>query len=367
MPADTTAFSNSTMRCEDCETIDDLVFDTTKLWFFLPTGESFSKLAGLCGRRDISAEQLDDRTISFVLDRAECEPFVVALYGNMSQQELKNVRVLSTAGNEPTALDMSRVVSGDVFVNRIKGKWIIDKVSSGKIESWYQTIYPACDTTTPFGAEALLRVRDDDGTIIPPGYVFQVASDADVLFSVDLIARASAVETAARAGFPGKIFVNFNPSSIYDPAYCLRTTAAAINELGLKPSDIVFEITETEKITDIDHLKGILSFYRRAGFMCALDDIGSGWSGLNLLHTFSPDFVKIDMDLVRNIDTDPFKQSIVTNLINIAKDQGISVIAEGVETEAEADFVVDARADLIQGFLYSRPAEIQDVMSRAAA
>jgi EAL domain-containing protein (putative c-di-GMP-specific phosphodiesterase class I) len=307
MPADTTAFSNSTMRCVDCETIDDLVFDTTKLWFFLPTGESFSKLAGLCGRRNIPADQLNDRTISFVLNRADCEPFVIALYGNMSQQELKNVRVLTTAGDEPTALDMSRVVSGDVFINWIKGKWVIDKVSSGDIESWYQPIYPASDTSTPYGAEALLRMRDQDGTIIPPDYVFQVASDADVLFFVDLIARASAVETAARAGFRGKIFVNFNPSSIYDPAYCLRTTAAAINELGLKPSDIVFEITETEKITDIDHLKGILSFYRRAGFMCALDDIGSGWSGLNLLHTFSPDFVKIDMDLIRQIDTDPFK------------------------------------------------------------
>lgn len=367
MPADTTAFSNSTMRCEDCETIDDLIFDTTKLWFFLPTGESFSKLAGLCGRRDISAEQLDDRTISFVLDRAACEPFVVALYGNMSQQELKNVRVLTTAGAEPTALDMSRVVSGDVFVNRIKGKWVIEKVSSGDIESWYQAIYPARDTSTPYGAEALLRMRDQDGTIIPPGYVFQVASDADVLFSVDLIARASAVETAARVGFSGKIFVNFNPSSIYDPAYCLRTTAAAINELGLKPSDIVFEITETEKITDIDHLKGILSFYRRAGFLCALDDIGSGWSGLNLLHTFRPDFVKIDMDLVRNIDKDLFKQSIVTNLINIAKDQGISVIAEGVETEAEAEFVIKARADYIQGFLYSRPAPVHDLIKSPAA
>lgn len=355
------------MRCADCERISDLVFETTRIWFFLPTGESYSKLAGLCGRQSIEAEPLNDRCISISLPGEALHSFAVALYGNMSQQELRNVKVLTTPGAEPTALDMARVVNGDVFVNRIKGSWIIDKIVAGEVESWYQPIYAAGDTSTPYGAEALLRMRDQAGKQIPPGFVFQVAADADVLFSVDLIARANAVETAAKAGFKGKIFVNFNPSSIYDPAYCLRTTAAAINELGLKPSDIVFEITETERISDIDHLKGILSFYRRAGFYCALDDIGSGWSGLNLLHTFRPDFVKLDMDLVQGVGQDPFKRSICENLMNIAKDQDIRVIAEGIETEEERDILTELGADYLQGFLFAKPAPIETVLEQIAA
>lgn len=357
----------STMRCDDCEHVDSLIFEKTKIWFFLPTGDSFTKLAGLCGRKDIEAEQLTDRCISITLAGSECEDFVVALFGSMPQQELKNVRILTTDGREPSALDLGRVVNGDVFVNRIKGKWIIDRIRDGHMESWYQPIYGIHDTKKPYGMEALLRMRDQNDVMIPPDYVFQVAKDADVLFSVDLIARASAVETAAKAGFKGKIFVNFNPSSIYDPAYCLRTTAAAINELGLKPSDIVFEITETERITDIDHLKGILTFYRRAGFMCALDDIGSGWSGLNLLHTFSPDFIKLDMDLMRNIDKDTFKQSIVRNLINIAQEQQIKVIAEGIETSGEAAFAKDVGADFVQGFMFAKPAPLEEHLAPITA
>lgn len=356
-----------TMRCEDCEHLDDLIFETTKIWFHLPTGESYAKLAGLCGRQGIAAEPLSDRSIAISVPGATCHAFAVALYGAMPQHELRNVRVVTTNGSDPTAMDLGRVVSADVFVNRIKGQWIIDRVREGHIETWYQPILTTgggANTGRPetFGMEALLRVRNQAGNMIPPEFVFQVARDADVLFSVDLMARASGVETAAKAGYRGKIFVNFNPSSVYDPAYCLRTTVAAISALGLKPSDIVFEITETEKITDIDHLKGILAFYRRAGFSCALDDIGSGWSGLNLLHTFRPDYVKLDMDLIRDADTDLFKQSIVRNLINIAKDQQISVIAEGIETEGEARFAAEVGADYVQGFYYAKPRPIAEFL-----
>ncbi len=355
-----------TMRCEDCERMDDIIFDETRIWFFVSMGESLNKLTGLCERQEIPIDRLNDQSISIRMTGQNCHSFAVALFGSMPHQELKSIRILTTDGREPSALDLGRVVNGDVFVNRIKGKWIIDRVHDGKVETWYQPIYAVDNTQTPYGMEALLRMRDQEDAIIPPGYVFQVAKDADALFSVDLIARASAIETAAHAGYRGKIFVNFNPSSIYDPAYCLRTTAAVIERLGLKPSNIVFEITETERIIDIDHLKGILAFYRRAGYLCALDDIGSGYSGLNLLHTFRPDFVKLDMDLIRDIDKDPFKQSIVNNLINIAKDQKIEVIAEGIETREEAAFVRESGTDYVQGFLFAKPAPVKEHSLKAA-
>ncbi len=221
------------------------------------------------------------------------------------------------------------------------------------------------DPTRPFAREGLFRLRDGDGTMIPPGHVFAVASDAGLLFSLDLIARRSAVEAAARAGVRSKVFVNFNPSSVYDPSYCLRTTAAAIQELGMRASDVVFELTETQRAHDKSHLKGILAFYRNAGFGIALDDVGAGWSGLNLLHELRPDYVKIDMDLIRGVHEDPFKQTIVHHLLTIARTHAIGTIAEGIETRGEADWLTEHGVDYLQGYLFGRPAPLDDAVARA--
>jgi EAL domain-containing protein (putative c-di-GMP-specific phosphodiesterase class I) len=200
---------------------------------------------------------------------------------------------------------------------------------------------------------------------MPPGMVFPLAEQSDLLFSIDLVARRSAVEYAARGKPSGKLFINFNPSSIYDPSYCLRSTAAAISEIGLKPQDIVFEVTETHQATDLNHLKGILAFYRSNGFGVALDDIGSGWSGLNLLEQLRPDYVKIDMELIRNIDRNSYKQNIVQHLINIAKGNRTKVVAEGIETQAEADTVSEMGADLLQGFLIAKPRAFSEKVCKA--
>ncbi|MFN6972114.1 MAG: EAL domain-containing protein, partial [Rheinheimera sp.] len=202
----------------------------------------------------------------------------------------------------------------------------------------------------------LFRMRDDSGSIVPPHLAFMLAEQADLLFSLDLVARRAAVEYFAAARLKGKLFINFNPSSIYDPSYCLRSTAAAIYELGLKPADVVFEVTETHQTNDLNHLKGILAFYRNAGFKVAMDDIGSGWSGLNLLQKIRPDYVKIDMELVRDIHEDVFKQNIVSSLISIAKKSSITIIAEGIETEQEASWLIDNKVDLLQGYLFGKPA-----------
>lgn len=357
------------MHCADCERIDDILFDETRFWFYFDAQEAFTRIAILCGKQGLTARQFNSRGISVCVARAKIDSFLTAIFGELNLKELGGMRVLTTDGGEPKVEDMGRVMTGDTFINRFKGQWVVDAIQAERFETWFQPIYHASRNADAkvFGAEGLFRLRDPAGQIIPPGYVFKLAGDAELLFSIDLTARASAVKTAAESGFRGKIFVNFNPSSIYDPSYCLRTTAATIDELGLQPSDIVFELTETHQAQDKDHLKGILAFYRQAGFAVALDDIGSGWSGLNMMHEFRPDYVKMDMDLVRDIDTDTFKQSIVHHLVSIAKAHNIKIIAEGIETEAEANFLCDQNVDLMQGFLFARPAPMPKVMESLKA
>lgn len=343
------------MYCADCESIDDYFFDTTHFWLFLPTLETFSKVAGLCGSMDIQATQQSDHCISCVVSRSSIHKFIMSLNGALESKEKENTKVTTTSHDASPSIDeMGRMVTLEVLLNRFQAKWLIESIEKQRYETWYQPIISAQDESI-FAHEGLFRVRDSDDSIVPPALAFKLAEKSDLLFSLDLIARRSAVECAARGKLNTKLFINFNPSSIYDPSYCLRATAAAINEIGLSPSDIVFEVTETHRADDLNHLKGILAFYRNAGFQIALDDIGSGWSGLNLLQSLRPDFVKIDMELVRGVHNDDYKQNIVNSLIQIANRNGIEVIAEGVETKDEASWLKNAKADYLQGYLYGKP------------
>ncbi|MBO6560887.1 MAG: EAL domain-containing protein [Nisaea sp.] len=354
------------MRCQECEHVDDIIFDRTRFWFYMPTAEAFARVASVLGRREIESRGIGGNCLEASVARDDVDSVMTALFGELNKKELKETKVLTTAGEDPTPLDMTRVISADVFVNRYKGQWLVEAIEAELYDTWYQPIVEAkaSSADNPFALEGLFRMRDRDGNNISPGYVFNLAEHAGLLFSLDIVARTSAVRRAAQAGYRGRIFINFNPSSIYDPAYCLRTTASAVAELGLKPADITFELTETHRIQDKDHLKGILAFYRQAGFKVALDDIGSGWSGLNLLHEMRPDFVKIDMDLVRNIDRDPLKQSIVGHLISISREHNIEVIAEGVETEEEAILLREAGANYLQGYLFAKPAPIDTILGK---
>ena len=355
------------MYCADCESIDEYFYDVTCFWIFVPTVETFGKVASICGEMGLTSKQENTHCISSSVDYVDIPKFLTCLQGSLEPQELSGTKVTTTDSYlSPDLEAIGKIATLEVLINRFSSKWLVNSVENEAYETWFQPIVKiAEDIGDPivYANEGLFRIYDDNGDIVPPHLAFTLAEKSDLLFSLDLVARRSAVESAARGQLTSKLFINFNPSSIYDPAYCLRTTAASINEVGLRPEDVVFEITETHQASDVEHLKGILTFYRSAGFKVALDDIGSGWSGLNLMQSLRPDYVKIDMDLIRGVDHDSYKQNIVRNLINIAKQSGIEVIAEGVETEAEARWLVEAEADYLQGVLFGKPRPIAESVS----
>jgi EAL domain-containing protein (putative c-di-GMP-specific phosphodiesterase class I) len=100
----------------------------------------------------------------------------------------------------------------------------------------------------------------------------------------------------------------------------------------------------------------IFKAYRKLGIKTAIDDFGAGYAGLNLLARFQPDIVKIDIDLVRGVDAMPLKQIIVASIVDLCRKLGIAPLAEGVETPSERDFLASLGIDLMQGFLFARPA-----------
>jgi EAL domain-containing protein (putative c-di-GMP-specific phosphodiesterase class I) len=223
----------------------------------------------------------------------------------------------------------------------------------GYLQTVFQPIVDA-SALEIFGYEALLRTRPGS-PLSGPADVFAIARDADLLPITDLAARRSTIAAAAAAAITGNIFINFVPSAIYDPKSCLRSTTAALDVAGITHDRVIFEVVESDQVEDSGYLLEILRQYRQAGFRVALDDLGSGFSSLNLLHALRPDFVKLDIALVRDVDSDPFKATLASKIIEAARDLNMGVVAEGIETEAEFRWMRENGATLLQGFYLARP------------
>jgi EAL domain-containing protein (putative c-di-GMP-specific phosphodiesterase class I) len=118
---------------------------------------------------------------------------------------------------------------------------------------------------------------------------------------------------------------------------------------------VVFEVVESEDVPDTAHLLAILEEYRGAGFAVALDDVGAGYSSLNLLAKLKPDYLKIDMGLIRGVDRDAYKAQVAGKVLEMARALGVLTVVEGVETAGERDWAVAHGADFLQGYLFAKP------------
>ncbi|MCS7171026.1 MAG: EAL domain-containing protein [Aquificaceae bacterium] len=207
------------------------------------------------------------------------------------------------------------------------------------------------------GYECLIRGLNEDGRILPPSYMFKCAENTDTVFYLDRLCREMAIKSSSEKGLNDRlIFINFVPTSIYNPEMCLHSTIEMVNAYGLNPENIVFEVVESHKVDDLKHLIRILDYQREKGFKVALDDVGAGFSGLVNLVNLRPDIIKIDKEIVRGINGDNLKQGIVRALTDMCNKNGIRTIAEGIETYGELEFLID-KVDYLQGFLFAQPSE----------
>jgi len=179
-------------------------------------------------------------------------------------------------------------------------------------------------------------------------------------WAFDQDSRRVAIHLAARLGLaaPGEealLSINFLPNAVDDPEQSLEPVLAAAEAVGLAPNRILFEFTEHEPI-DPGHLQAILQVYHAHGFRTAIDDFGAGHSGLTLLARFQPHLLKLDMGLIRCIDVDRVKRTMVAHLLQMALDLGVQVVAEGVESPGEYEVLRELGVGLLQGYLFARPA-----------
>ncbi|MCZ2499050.1 EAL domain-containing protein [Xylophilus sp. Kf1] len=204
---------------------------------------------------------------------------------------------------------------------------------------------------TVFAHEALVRALDGKGA----DTVLAQVSAAN-RYSFDQACRVRAIELAARLGMRSKLSINFLPNAVYRADACIQLTLHTAERVGFPVENIIFELTEDERSQDLAHLTSIFTEYRRRGFVTAIDDFGAGYAGFEFLSAFQPDIIKLDMHLMRDIDRDRVKRSIVKGMVGICRELDIRVVGEGVETRAELDTLTGLGIEFFQGYLFARPA-----------
>ncbi|HEX7125908.1 MAG TPA: EAL domain-containing protein [Thermodesulfobacteriota bacterium] len=263
--------------------------------------------------------------------------------------------VVMRGGARPTLRDLVGMASLETLVATVEGASLAAMLDEGRLVSHFQPIVHCDAPESVFGYEALVRGQAADGSLVSPLELYARGRAANLLFALDRQARLSAVRGAASLGLAAHLFINVNPATLGDSDAHLGATCDAITEAGLAPQQTVFEIVESDRIADVPRVLRMLEDYRAAGFRVALDDLGAGYSSLTLLAQLHPDFVKLDMALVRDIDADPYRAEIVARLLDSARALGARTVAEGVESEREWRWFRDHGADLAQGYLFARP------------
>ncbi len=271
------------------------------------------------------------------------------------QQQLTVPLALYITGTKGVISLNERWLSWEQLEIRFSHDNLINIISNHDFCSYLQPIVNVTEEIVGF--EFLLRPLQN-GSYFQPHELFEIARQTGFHSFLDRAARVSAIESSAKLLPKGiKRFINFLPSSIYNPKYCLTHTFEAMERLNQDPEDYVFEVVETEKIADIAHLQTIFAEYRRQGMHVALDDVGTGYSTVELMCSLKPDYVKIDRALISFCDEDAVKQSAILNIMSRAAEFGAKVLAEGIERREEFLFCRDIGVDLAQGYLFGKPEE----------
>jgi EAL domain-containing protein (putative c-di-GMP-specific phosphodiesterase class I)/CheY-like chemotaxis protein len=212
----------------------------------------------------------------------------------------------------------------------------------------YQPLVRVADHSV-CGYEALLRTEEP--SLPHPGAVIEAAEQLGRLSELSRAVRDHVANTMLAESGRGLVFLNLHPLDLADDGLLERD--APLAEIADRT---VFEITERASLASLSNLSRRVAEIREIGYRIALDDLGAGYSSLTSFALLEPDFVKVDMSLVRDVETNTVKQRLIRSVTTLCADMGIEVVGEGVETPDERDALVELGCDVLQGFLFARPA-----------
>jgi len=236
---------------------------------------------------------------------------------------------------------------------RRRRQQLFELVLEGQVHSVYEPIVEVT-TRTVFGYEAL--ARGPEGTDLhSPAVLFAAASEQDLLFQLDCLCRQSGLAGARDLPGGAMLFLNVRPTTIHDPNFRAEALCRTLEVCRLRPSDVVFEISEQESIGNFDIFREVRDEYRKLGFRIALDDTGAGYASLEAVVELSPDFIKVDRAFISRIDEDPARQELLRALRSVAEQINAQIIAEGLDTLEELETLGRLGIPYGQGWLFGKP------------
>lgn len=189
-----------------------------------------------------------------------------------------------------------------------------------------------------------------------PSIMFDFAEEVGSVFALERCCREQAIMGLGPLAPGQKLFLNIHPQTLGDPSFKSGETLSLLQEYGLSPYQVVFEITERHSVKDFTLFHRTLDHYRSQGYQVAIDDVGTGFSGLSRLAAVRPDYMKVDMGLVQGIDSNPIQRSLIETLVTFADKIGCGIICEGIETETELSSLISMGVHYGQGYYLARPA-----------
>ena len=341
--------------CLRCQTLPFISQESGNILVSCDVPELATKCSLYCETLGLSFNFEDGHTLWIGVD--SFKTFLVQLLENrlFDAVEQKAISFLFLPTGTPFSPSKIREAKSiEKYKDLLNAQGLSTLMDKGALTTHFQPIVDL-HTREIYGYESLARGVEDDGALIYPDKLFTWAREGDMLFYLDRACRETSLKTAAVKNIRSKVFINFIPTAIYDPQHCLASTVRWAKQLDFDPQNIIFEVIESDHISDIGHLKKILDYYKSEGFMVALDDVGSGYSSLNMLAKLLPNIIKIDREIMHHIDTNITNQSIFKAIISIARENDILVLAEGVEREEEVAYAYQHGAHLAQGYYFGKP------------
>lgn len=278
----------------------------------------------------------------------------------LSPEEFAEVRGGLLETRTPTPEDLSRVMLNlfdlDQTLAKMKTRWLVRLLAADSFFVMFQPLFSLAQKRI-LAFECLLR-GNQDGVAVGVDKLLQSAAVLGMSHELDHAAWRAATKQGRPLVEKGhQLFLNFTPSSMFKPKFGVKETKSLCEGNGVPFSSLVFEVTEAEKVRDLENLKNIMYEYRAAGAKVALDDLGSGYSSILHLADLKPDYVKLDQGLVRGAYRDQVRGVLLKAITDAAHELGIGVVAEGVEDGDDLKFCMDIKADLAQGYFVARPNE----------
>ena len=227
-------------------------------------------------------------------------------------------------------------------------------IAGGHLHALFQPIVDMRDGKVA-GYEGLIRGPSDSPWHAPQKLLAEARRQGR-LFELDVLCREVILGQFAHLGLGEKLFLNVTPDVLLDRKAIHGVTLRFLKEVGIPPDRVVIELTEQEPIVDYSIMRDAVRHYRDMGFSIALDDLGAGYSSLRHWSELQPEYVKIDMHFVQNVDRDDVKRQFLRSINEIAHGLGTRIIAEGIETAAEYEVIRHLGIPLGQGYHIARPA-----------